>query len=79
MNQVLNGCLGIFCYLDDILIAVNDKDTQRQILQVIKEKLKTNNISVNHGNSTDYRQVVYLLVYTLSPSELKPIKEKLRL
>ena len=58
MSQVLRNCPGTFCYLDDILILEKDKDTLRQRLQLVKEKLKTANIRINHGKSTDYTEAV---------------------
>ena len=45
-----------FYYLDEILITSKDKDTLRQRLQVVKEKLILTNICINKGENTDYAE-----------------------
>ena len=63
MDKILVGRKATLCYLDDILITAQDKMTLKERVNIVRDKLKESNISINEEKSMDEGESVEWLGY----------------
>ena len=75
MADVLMGCEGTLCYLDDILVASKDQETPRQGVDGLKKRLDGVGIISNEDKSMYEGTMVDWLGYELSGDGIRAAKE----
>lgn len=76
MDQVLKGIDGVYCYLDDVLIAGKDEKDCLQKLYLVLERLSNANIKVNLQKCKWFVTSLPFLGHVLTDKGLLPCPEK---
>ena len=76
MDQVLRGLDHIFCYVDDILIASNNKVEHLQHLRQVFERLSDNGVLLNPSKCIFGADSISFLGHQVTAGGIRPLEEK---
>ena len=77
MEQILNACEGVVCYLDDILVFAPSMEEHDKRLSAVLEALKAYNVTLNDQKSQYRMRQVVFLGHQVSGEGVKPHQEKI--
>jgi hypothetical protein len=78
MEGVLRNISNVIVYIDDLLVHTQNHDDHLKVLDKVLERLHTNNLKINLDKCFFGNKEVSYLGFTLTPSGIKPGKNKLK-
>jgi hypothetical protein len=76
MDRVIAGLEGVFCYLDDILVASPDPESQRHHLQMLLSRLREYGLVLNAKKCVFGQPAVEFLGHSVSGDGATPLENK---
>ncbi len=76
MDRVVAGLEGVFCYLDDILVASPDADSHRRHLQQLFDRLRQYGLVLNATKCVFGRPAVEFLGHSVTGDGAAPLEDK---
>lgn len=78
MDQILVNIKGVFCYLDDILVAGKTQEECKSTLFVVLERLNKHNVIINIDKCKFIEKSVKYLGHVLTEGGISPNKDKVK-
>lgn len=72
MDRLLGDLSNVFVYIDDILIATADSDQHCQLVEVVKEHLEKNIITINEDKLEYFKDKLEYLGHQISKDGVHP-------
>ena len=78
MSIVLQGCEGVVCYLDDILVTGPTREEHVKNLQVVLSRLQKFGLRLNGPKCRFFQTSVEYLGYQVMPTGISPTQERIK-
>ena len=78
MSIVLQGCSGVVCYLDDLLVTGPTRDVHIQNLRQVLSRLQKFNLRLNASKCKFFQASVEYLGHLVTPSGISPTQERVK-
>ena len=76
MDKILAGMNNVFCYIDDILIATDNREQHLKVLKALFERFETYNVRLNAQKCLFFSEEVKYLGHILSAEGIRPVQDK---
>lgn len=78
MDKILTGIKGVFCYIDDILLATNTIEEHMKVIKEVFARLSEYNVRINGNKCLFFRDQVQYLGHALSAEGIRPLQDKIQ-